>query len=555
LSPSETFPFKVEVHNRTWGVSMDSQLRVLDGRDELVASGAGSLTLDLPPGLYAVQVERAGVQVEKVLRHAGPTDETLDEPLRFSAVPAADTATSHEYYQAPAVSISQTPTAPPLGGDVQASLFIFLRAASHAAERVSLDAARLRVLDYDGEEIVRLDHAATERNDGDGWLAFMAPAPAGQWVLRHDAPDPSTAPSREMAIATFAGWQTQIFMTISDGLLFGSASVLMSRDGFRPDDRVAQAVDSALAGLQNGTDTLLAEDRRLLLYGKFDNPMMGLVGAHVLLQDPASDPGTIETVLNNMDWLLGPDSPDNRALQLMAAKRLARPYVPAPFVRPPIMRAGLEAVLEEAAVNPRLVPAGGVLDRIAARRFVDSPWSTWKPVLGPDAVASVTSEWVTSYVEEAARTAARHGAEPDLVALASSAALPLWKVRGAYAQLYGERSLELERLLAGSRRRPHVDSDEAERLLAHGDDEERVRALGYMQGRPLKKYAEVVTKAVQEPRSEFEHVQSLRVAQQLVPKLDAGQRAELAKAISGPGLEPGSDPWYIGRQVLADLGG
>ena len=159
-----------------------------------------------------------------------------------------------------------------------------------------------------------------------------------------------------------------------------------------------------------------------------------------------------------------------------------------------------------------------MLDRIAAQRFADSPWSTWRPVLGPGSPEPVKSEWVARYVEEATLTATRKGEQPDLFAIASGAALPLWKVRGAYAQLYGERSVELERLLAGSREQ-HMDSDEAERLLAHGDEDERVRALGHMQSKPLKKYAEVVTQAVQEPRSEFEHVQSLRVAQQLIPKL------------------------------------
>jgi hypothetical protein len=555
LSPSDQkFPFKIEVHNRTWGLSTDSEVRVLDGRDQLVGNGFGSVQFELAPGLYAVQVERAGVKVEKVLRHAGPTDEKLDEPLRFSAVPAADTATSHEYYQGPAMQFSTEATAPPLGADTPASLFVFVRAASYTAERVPLGDVRLRILDYAGAEIVSLDPAHTKRDEQDGWLAFMAPAPAGEWVLRHDAPDGSPSPSREMALATFSGWQTQVFMTISDGLLFGSASVLMSRAGFRPDDREAQAVDSALAGLQNGTNTLLAEQRQLLLYGKFDNPMLGLIGAHVLLRDPDADPGTIQTVLGNMDWLLGPGSPDNRALQLIAARRSGRPAGPAaPFDRPPIVRAGLEAVLAAAAEDPGLVPPDGVLDRIAAQRLVDSPWSTWKPALASDSSPAGNPAWVTQYVEEATRTAARRGEEPDLVALASGAALPLWKVRGAYAQVYGERSLELERLLAGSRQEK-MDADEAERLLAHGDDEERVRALGYMQGRPLKKYAEVVTQAVQQPRSEFEHVQSLRVAQQLVPKLDPGQRDELAQAVARPQVEPGSDPWYIGRQVLSDLG-
>ena len=551
MSPSEKFPFKITVRSRS-GIGQDSEVRVLDGRDTLVGDGFGGVQLDLAPGLYAVQVERAGVYVEKVLRHAGPTDETIDEPLRFSAVPAADTATSHEYYQGPAMEFSEKATAPTLGGDDKASLFIFLRAASGAAKRVSLDTVQLRILDYDGNEVTRLDHARTKRNDGDGWIAFMAPAPAGSWVLRHDAPEGAASPAREMAIATFHGWQSQVFMTISDGLLFGSASVLMSRAGFQPFDRLPQAVDSALAGLQNGTNTLLRDERQMLLYGKFDNPMLGLIGAHVLLQDPDADAGTIETVLGNMGSLLGPNSPDTRALELIVARRRGRPVDPKPFERPPIMRAGLEAVLEAAAAHPSLVPQGGVLDRIAAQRFADSPWSTWRPVLGPGSPEPVKSEWVARYVEEATLTATRKGEEPDLFALASGAALPLWKVRGAYAQLYGERSVELERLLAGSREE-HMDSDEAERLLAHGDEDERVRALGYMQGKPLKKYAEVVTQAVQEPRSEFEHVQSLRVAQQLIPKLDAEQRDELAQAVARPQVEPGSDPWYIGRQVLSDL--
>ena len=552
MSPSETFPFKVTVRGNT-SPDADSHVRVLDGRDQPVADGFGSVQLDLPAGLYAVQVERAGVQVEKVLRHAGPTDETIDAPLRFSAVPVPDTATSHEYYQGPATQISNEPTAPPLGADTMASLFVFVRAASYDAKRVPLDAVQLSILDYAGAELVRLDPAHTRRDDHDGWLAFNAPAAVGEWVLRYDAPKGSPMPSREMALATFHGWQTQVFMTISDGLLFGSASVLMSRAGFMPYDRLPQAVDSALAGLQNGKNTLLPEERQMLLYGKFDNPMLGLVGAHVLLQDPDADPGTIETVLGNMEYLLGPDAPDNRALSLIAAKRFRRPVAPTPFDRPPIMRAGLEAVLEAAARNPALVLEGGMVDRIAAQRFIDSPWSTWKPVIGPEVTRTAPSEWVDQYVEEATKTAARRGEEPDLFALASNAALPLWKVRGAYANLSGEPNLELERLLAGSRK-VQMDSDEAERLLAEGDDDERVRALGHMQSKPLKKYAGVVTQAVQAPRSEFEHVQSLRVAQQLVPKLDPSQRDELAQAIARPAVEPGSDPWYIGRQVLADLG-
>jgi len=45
-----------------------------------------------------------------------------------------------------------------------------------------------------------------------------------------------------------------------------------------------------------------------LLHGKFHNPMLGLVGAHVLLQKPDLDP-RIAVVLRNLQILL-PDSAD-----------------------------------------------------------------------------------------------------------------------------------------------------------------------------------------------------------------------------------------------------
>jgi hypothetical protein len=54
-----------------------------------------------------------------------------------------------------------------------------------------------------------------------------------------------------MALSVFAGWQTQPFMTYAAGPVFATTSILMSRDAFHLDERVAKVVDIAPLGLQN----------------------------------------------------------------------------------------------------------------------------------------------------------------------------------------------------------------------------------------------------------------------------------------------------------------
>jgi hypothetical protein len=574
LSPSETFPFSVEVRSTSAGSApQDAEITVLDGHDELRGTGRGALHLDLPAGLYAVQVERAGIRTEEVHRHSGATRLIVDEPKRFSAVPTTDAATSHEYYEAPATHWSNTATAPPLQAAPapMGSLFIFLRAPSAEAATQPPSVTGLRLLDYTGADLTLLDAATTMRDPDAGWLAFHAVAPAGEYVLRYESPDEAAWPSREMAIGVFHGWQTQIFMTQTTSPLFGSASVLMGH-GFRPDDRIAQAVDSALTGLQNGTDLMLPDERRMLLYAKFDNPMLGLVGAHALFREPTLQQRTIETIIGNLRGLLGRDAPDVRALELMAARRFGGPVDAQPFERPPLLRAGLEAVLEAAAENRTLVPSGGLLAEIAVHRFLDSPWSTWSPLIGEPPAASgfgpdLASNWVSHYVQDAALEAARKDQDLDVATIAARASLPLESVADAYEQMRTRlapgpaRTIEMERLVARARLEAQkLDLDQAETrdLFFEGGEGDRVRALGLMQGDASIRDFDVALEGVRDSESAFEQYHALRLGRQMIPELDAHQRHELASAIEeqrAPSayIQPGSDRWYLSGQILSDL--
>jgi hypothetical protein len=555
------------------GASEDAAITVLDGHDRVKGTGFGHVALDLPPGLYAVQVERAGIRSEEVYRHAGKTELRVGEPKRFSAVPVSDTVTSHEYYQGPAAHWSRTTTTAPLAAapDGAGSLFVFLRAPS-AEAATQLAYIGLSIVDDSGRDLASLGQGTAVSDERTGWLAFNAEAPAGEYALRYRPSDIYHPPARDMAIGVFSGWQTQVFMTLADGPSFPSASVLMGH-GFDPDDRVAQAVDAALAGLQNRTDLLLREQRRLLLYGKFDNPMLGLVGAHVLLQARDVDRRQIETVLDNLGWLLGQDAPDVRALRLRASRRLGDPVDTRPFERPPMLRAGLEAILEAAADTPELVPRGGLMAHVAVERFVDSPWSTWRPRrssrAGEFAAAAPTGpSWVPGYVENAALEAARRDQELDVAKVAARAALPRDTVARAYEQVRAgmapgaQRTLEMERLMSHVRRearQSELDASEVRSMFFDGDEGDRVRALALMQGDPSVRDVDVALAGIRESRSAFEQYHALRLAQGMLPSLDARQRQDLAGAIAeqrgrGGHIAPGTDRWYLSERILADLG-
>lgn len=441
-------PFRVRVEDHQGNLSDAAAVTVFDGWDVVKAEGEGSVSTDLPPGLYTVRVERAGSTSERVIRHETGTDETLAEPLRVSAVPSFDTATTHEYYAYTSHEWSGQDTRAPIGAGGNGRLFVFIRALSkedYAGEDL---AAGLSLLDEAGSEISGFAEDETERNDA-GWLAFSAVAEPGAYALTH-----SGDVRRKMPLYVYPGLSTQVFLAFQGGLRFDSVSILMPRanEQFNPDDRMTQAIDAAMTGLQQRRDYLPRDAMQMLLYGKFDNPMLGVLGAHVLLMREKPSEGTLDTVLGNLDYLL-PESPDVQALRLMTADRFGRDPSLEPFIRPPMIRAGLEAVLRLSVDHPELVPEDGLLESISTRVHVDSPWTSWSPdvvqqVVGSRGVVSVggtimypasgvtvettrgpapaDEEWVAEMLRDAKAASQRTGdGSLDLKRLAAQAGVPV----------------------------------------------------------------------------------------------------------------------------------
>lgn len=374
------------------GVPMDATVTIYDGRDRPVWSGGGGprLTMSLPKGLYSVRVERLGRFVEQFVRLAEASEILPAVPERFTSAPLEGTATSHKYYSDNAVIHSQTETRAPIGDrQPTGGLFVFIRALDEqAARRVPDDLGGSLVLrDAEGDEATSFDEAVTKRNPEFGWVALSVRAEPGFYALHHTG-----APAREAALHVFAGWQTQVFVLYHASPRLETMRVFLAPigQGFDPMDDQANAVDLALDGFQNDIETLPDDELRRLLGGKFSNPMLGIVGAHILLQrlsrqaamgrsPNTADRSLLEVVLGNLGYLL-PGAADVAALQLLAARVLDRPPPSVPFMYPPMLRASLSAVVDASAQAPDLVPEEGLVDDIVTRVLADSPWSTWTPL-------------------------------------------------------------------------------------------------------------------------------------------------------------------------------
>jgi hypothetical protein len=266
----------------------------------------------------------------------------------------------------------------PVGdGDVQ-RLFIFVRAESREAGDGGWLGNGLELCDAAGRILSLFTGEHTESSDADGWLALSCRLPVGFYRLRWI--DPSGA--RAIALHLFAGWDTQVFVPFDQRPRVEAASILLARSGqaFDPESSDAQTTDIGLLGLRQGRDLVPAAVRPELLSGKFHNPMLGLIGAHLLLMAPRPRADSIDTVLGRLRYDLLGDVADLRALEWPAWQRIGRERPPIEaFDQPPMLRAGTHAVIAADARVGGLIPADGSLSMVARYQRADSAWTVWSP--------------------------------------------------------------------------------------------------------------------------------------------------------------------------------
>jgi len=459
--PTATLPLQIALIPPEGADPQDIRLVVYNGWDEPVFEGAAGADLRLAAGLYTVRWSYAGVMEEQVVRLPHVRSLVL-QVKRSTPAPVPGAIDTHEYYSGYNGDVNKdldTGAAIGAEGALDSRLFLMLRMRSAEQYRGEDLAAGLRLLDGGLNPLFELGERALAQNSG--LLLCSLRAQPGCYYLEYRPPEPGRA-ARLFPLHLFGGWQTRLYLFYEHGQLnFSSASISLRNAEYQDSysyqrQRIDAAADMALNSLQANRAELPREIENGLLYAKFENPLLGILGAHFLLQRPAQPTPEAEAklaektqmVFYNLDDLL-PYSPDVAALRYKAALRfptLARFRSPGPLLKdPPMLRASLEALSLAEGSGIEAIVEGSPLESLAPNLFFDSPWATFRSpmvqdpdwgdgtlenlgmVKGPEAMPAA-EPWMVSTIRQAVELTRGSGREPNWGGLASSLGISMRKM-------------------------------------------------------------------------------------------------------------------------------
>jgi len=357
-----------------------AEIFVISGDFYMVDRGVGRLvTKPLCAGIYKVKakVNQQTWEQHVTLTHNG--QKVSIPPFQFtSAAPLADTAKTHEYQMAAAESESRNVRFVQGRGSC---ICVFAREWSEKISSSRPNAVNpmtgLSLHDANENQIVNLEtHGHSDITVPDAWGSCTVAVDPGVYLLRLTLPDGAR---HERTIIAVPGWQTQTFLFMTDYANdhradIARGSVLMARGiGFNHNDDVLRQIELARMALANERKILRGEVLAML-YSKFDNPMLGILGGHLLLLDsPSAGQDLLKKSVANLRSVLNYPHPDVEALALGAG--MGSQYQ---FTAPPMLRRSWALIVNATIDEPALVPSGSLADRSAANQWAVEPWLTWE---------------------------------------------------------------------------------------------------------------------------------------------------------------------------------
>jgi hypothetical protein len=407
-----------------------AEVFLIDHEFALVARSVGNLDTDLEPGVYKLKAWLGETAMERliVLNRDQSLDLSKDLPM-VSPAPIEGTSRTHEFHMG-AAAVESAKVAFSAGRG--AEIFLMARRwSSHESPATGSDPKpaappELSLHRSDKQVIVDLSLSGPGvRRDWDPCLGINVAVDPGTYLLRWRDDSGSKA---EQSVHAVRGWQTQVFL-LDDAS--GPAetrrhrvSVLMARGGFRPGDSMLRLVEearSALADERKVASGLVSKS----LFAKFDNPMLGLFGAHLmllardavredeerqrrLLLDAKRVPSPVrfdqslfDLAVDNLRNLLGADHPDVAALSTHVAGQRLDALEPATM--PPMMWRSWLLLIEASNAWPALVPVATW--RRTLKLLPQRPFLVWSLEEGE---AETGKEWE----REVSRTLAGSSAPP-----------------------------------------------------------------------------------------------------------------------------------------------
>ena len=361
-------------------------------------AGEYRVTLELPPGVYSVQVTlgassdsewvsiRSGKKTELPVERWADLSLATAAPLQPAYARRGSTLVNFAA-QAQDQSRKLTWQSEQPG---PSRLFIFIHTPD--VQKYPGFSQGLTLHDAQGTLLVPLSGDAIESDAARGWAAFTTDLPRGFYILRRTGPKDMVY---DHSLYLCEGWETQVFMAGGRGPSFRSLTMHMAPfgQGFRHDDETAAASDAVLDVLRRGAgmSALLASSHlNQLLRGEYRNPWLAVLAAYALtgaedetrrsdgdrssrFVDATLKPEIIQFLQSTI-----PSHPDVKALGLDPSTPS-----PEPFDVPPLMRVGLARVQKHATKFASTIPVGSLTDRLLTRQVTASPWCVWRETPRP----------------------------------------------------------------------------------------------------------------------------------------------------------------------------
>lgn len=608
------------------------ELKILDGQFHTAAQGWGYLRVELPPGIYKVQAT-AGFQTwsQLISLDEGETENIFVPPLAIqSSAPLYESKFTHKYHERAAFEESRKVHADLGRGS---AIFLMLRRYSMKQEKPSGPREHpmtgLTLHDRDGNLIVDLVEKSIYQEPEPGnreldpWAACNITLDPGYYRLRQELYPEKTI---EMPLVAAQGWQLQLFAllaptdsspTLQRANLVESSIYYTRYDPLQPQN--SQGFDSDDYATQQGErlteiarqalisrSPVASEELSQLFIDKFHNPMLGILGGHLLLLEKEPNFRKLAIVVENLRRMLG-DHPDVDALSLS----MSGPQSPYIFDNPPMLRESWQSILKASVLQPWIVPLESLSAEIAPRLWGEGIWMLWN---SPESVNPVESTALirslkkgrktfdlthqeTTLVQQLARSRGFEPVSYSLVqdtlpsetpqldeATAQRLVYTLGVPRGNVdemiekisekAKLYEatrskikpgvKRTLEMEKIVSEIRSMSVGKQEETAkalpRLIEDDSAGSRITTLGLLQARPDPQYLPFLLSAIGHSKSAFEQFHALYASYKMLPRLNAEQKKELKAAIeeqrgTGPEqyINPGTDRWVLSENILKKL--
>jgi len=354
----------------------------------------------LSPGEFIVRVENNGQICDNIIKLDQDLTVTVGEknlpfrklrlPQLYSSAPIsgpiAYASSDHEYIVA-AERISNECIGLDDADSGNSGIFFFFRYPSVSLYQENYAKStywkRFELLDESGKLLLSFPEHC-DVSDEKGYLGVCLSLKKGNYYLQYKKRNHS----RMVPIFVYENWYTQFFMTLVNEPLFGSIRYFINAaSNFDSADIRNSYVDICLDKLQNNDFTIDPNLLRNISYGKFESPMLGLVGAFLYFSSKETKEDYLfRLILENLQTRIlhnQGESPDIMALKILAMEHFGESVKIEKYPNyssTPMLRIAFDIIRRNGNKFPWLIREGSIDDFIIEKQVFDSPINTFRPL-------------------------------------------------------------------------------------------------------------------------------------------------------------------------------